>query len=623
MIISTIFHIICLSFPIKEIQTISISHTIDNKYENLIKASHSVATSAFHEFAIHVSIQYPKNFTSNETYIGDVINQFISMTNYTWKYEIYDFSHLTITSFPKYLNVFFLDTYIGFRENLLDYFKKGLFDFSGFFVMILVDCNQWNEEDIQLLADDLWEFYIVNVNFVIQNCKVKDEVDAYSFFPYTEGLCEVPNIVKWATYKNDSFPESFDFFPRKLRNIRQCNLTVAIREAFVFLSYNKTNEKLGGIEGIIFNLLSSHICMNFTPIYIQAHQSEEFVTNSISEALDLVYTKKANVSFGFEDVRYDRILTFDYTVPHFMSSFVFLAVPEPSPSPLDYIIMPFEKILWLAIILILFISYAVVRVLEQSMSLQVRNFIIGSNINEPELNIFSILLGNSLHRLPRRTFARTLMMLFILFSFIIRSAYQGSLYEVTQRKGRYIDTLDEMLKNDFQFYSWTGLEYYTDAIKELNEKIIFTSNRTLMYDIADKTQIPGSKSTMISSRFHIPFRNKNDYGYQALIPSKSDINIVSLTFYLQKQSCLTRAFNYYLQGLSSHGHIQYAINQFYDPDFLLKNDSVSVRPMSLNNFIGAFRIYEMGIFISVAVLICEILLHKVNQGIEIMVAAIN
>jgi hypothetical protein len=80
-----------------------------------------------------------------------------------------------------------------------------------------------------------------------------------------------------------------------------------------------------------------------------------------------------------------------------------------------------------------------------------------------------IVFGDGIIVLPGRNFARFLLINFILFCFILRTAYQGKLFEFMQRdmRPKSVETVNELIDQKFKifahimdanFYSEMGFE---------------------------------------------------------------------------------------------------------------------------------------------------------------------
>lgn len=83
-----------------------------------------------------------------------------------------------------------------------------------------------------------------------------------------------------------------------------------------------------------------------------------------------------------------------------------------------------------------------------------RNFIFGTRVRTPSLNIASIFFGISMNVLPRRNFARFILTMFAIYSLIIRTTWQGKMFEFLKKNVSKpeIQTIDEMIEKNFMFY---------------------------------------------------------------------------------------------------------------------------------------------------------------------------
>lgn len=83
-----------------------------------------------------------------------------------------------------------------------------------------------------------------------------------------------------------------------------------------------------------------------------------------------------------------------------------------------------------------------------------RDFVYGFGISSPYLNMLNIFFGGALSRIPRRNFARTLLLLWVLFCFVIRTLYQGSLYLYLQRAMNHdpLETMEDIDRSGIHYY---------------------------------------------------------------------------------------------------------------------------------------------------------------------------
>ena len=122
-------------------------------------------------------------------------------------------------------------------------------------------------------------------------------------------------------------------------------------------------------------------------------------------------------------------------------------------SEYEKLAMPFDDFTWALIALFFMATFATILFIHCCVRRSIRDFIIGSNVRTPTMNVIQIFFGISQVAVPRRNFARYLTMVFILYCLIIRTAWQGKMYEFMQKeieKPR-IQTIAEMIENGYFF----------------------------------------------------------------------------------------------------------------------------------------------------------------------------
>ena len=135
--------------------------------------------------------------------------------------------------------------------------------------------------------------------------------------------------------------------------------------------------------------------------------------------------------------------------------------------------MPFHNNVWIPIII--FLGFCILSILCIKCGfIKFRRIFLEFKSRSSILNIFAIIFGVSLHTLPRKNFARLLLMTFILFSFVYRNIYQGGLFLHMQseiRKGP-VTSINEMVEKGFDFYISTAAVVHAKNIKIL-QRFVF------------------------------------------------------------------------------------------------------------------------------------------------------
>lgn len=129
-------------------------------------------------------------------------------------------------------------------------------------------------------------------------------------------------------------------------------------------------------------------------------------------------------------------------------------IPPGEPiTPLEKLLLPFSRTVWIWIAITITIGVSIIRVVK-FLPRKVQNFVFGSNVATPSINLLIAIMGGSQTVLPRRNFARFLLMLMLIWSLTMRSCYQGQLYKHLQSDKRKpeIKTIEEMIERNFTLY---------------------------------------------------------------------------------------------------------------------------------------------------------------------------
>lgn len=123
----------------------------------------------------------------------------------------------------------------------------------------------------------------------------------------------------------------------------------------------------------------------------------------------------------------EREKNYSVSVPYYYASFLFAIPPGKPYSPLAIIFFPFKYIIWICISTILLFTVLVVVALKMT-AYRIRAFVLGPRNDSPIFNMLSICFGGAINHLPKRNFARTILLIWLVMSMILTNAYQSRLY---------------------------------------------------------------------------------------------------------------------------------------------------------------------------------------------------
>lgn len=126
----------------------------------------------------------------------------------------------------------------------------------------------------------------------------------------------------------------------------------------------------------------------------------------------------------------------------------------------EKLVLPFDGSTWFWTAFTFALAFATVAIAKVSKPLE--NFVKESFASTPSLNIVGAFFGISQIKIPSKSFARYVFINLIIFSLIIRTAYQGVMFEFLQKEMRKptVTSIDEMIEQNFTFYMSRGYKSY-------------------------------------------------------------------------------------------------------------------------------------------------------------------
>ena len=262
-----------------------------------------------------------------------------------------------------------------------------------------------------------------------------EKISLNALMKFTERKCDQVQQVeinqfsilerKWMTTK---------FFNQKVENLNGCPLKIRFKDDDLPFSTYKFSEdkKVFTVEGVLVKMveiLATHL--NFTIKYVTSK-------DITSDWLILIASES-------EYVQSDPIYS-DWDVV--------LVPPGKAYTPWEKLFLPFDRDTWIWLGIVFVVAFAIIFLIKLSNSGSMYEFVIGSNVSTPTLNVIAMFMGIGQLFLPHRNVSRFLFINFILFCLIMRTAYQGKYFEfiTCDVKKKPIPTVDELKEKNFTIY---------------------------------------------------------------------------------------------------------------------------------------------------------------------------
>ncbi|XP_055611306.1 uncharacterized protein LOC129757928 [Uranotaenia lowii] len=491
-----------------------------------------------------------------------------------------------------------------------------LFDYSAFYVVVF---TREIAVDIQLVFDEFWKLYIVNCNVLLKD---GGGIHIFTYFPFTETTCETSEGLLWNTFRDDAYEnQSRLMFPPKADNFHGCVLKVAVfkTEPFMFVKElpNGTVETTG-IDARVMRFLSKFL--NFSVIAVPVPGvfgwGKLYPNGTSTGAMNKVLSGEVNFTIGYfgKNLVRDQYMTSSRIYHH--STLVFVASHGEEYEPLEKLLLPFELYTWLAIAVLFALPSLLVGVLK-CLDEKIRNYILGSENQSPLLHFINSFLGGSLPWLPCRNFARYMLTMWLLYSLVIRTAYQQSLFNIMESNARKrpVNTISELLNTNTKLYLASTQVYVFDNMPSLKKRIVLIrDDQVEPIRNAIRNGTISQAATMVWHEY-VLYHNHNGqsqldgFRYHML---QEHLYAYTITVYMRKDSFLRVPFNRALVALSSTGMIQYWMER-YAPRKLKKPVNRGHQKLTVWHLMGTFDLLFAGLALASVVFVLEMLSKQLRR----------
>lgn len=293
---------------------------------------------------------------------------------------------------------------------------------------------------------DILQFYYFFVEEV-------DFIKLVTFVWYTSEKCSEPQLTEvnkfeWKTLKwNHS-----KFSIKKFEDFKGCQVNIGNTND---ISIFQQTEKDGsvGLAGFNYEIVKDlSKPLNFK-LFVYTHR----------------YGHKKNLSVdhyvSIQCIKMDMRIVFLSTRPYIYSKIYVAVPPGEIYGPYEKLILPYDETVWILIASTFLVAFSIVFIVCL-MKKQIGEIVFGRKISTPALNIVMIFCGIPQHLIPSRFFARYIAMMFILYSLIIRTAWQGKMFEFLQKEMRkpQLKTMREIVKKGYTVYlDYDNFDYLAQA----------------------------------------------------------------------------------------------------------------------------------------------------------------
>ena len=380
----------------------------------------------------------------------------IKVTKVATKLEINKFKYNNKTIKDHFYNneaIFLFDTWDKFQKLFQDIYLK--IYYGNRKMSMLVHCEDLKKRDFQdTIHDRTFGTFLIEENneitlntmtmFTEQNCSMAQRLEINRFSP---------SKIIWETQK---------FFNPKFVSFYGCVIKSLFDENDLpFLKHDRDNDPLMvNAEGAVYQMVVElSKILNFTHCHLincigNSHFSHWWMVRKSSEELREGYV---------------------LSHPILSTSDVFVVPPGESYTSWEKLFLPFDDATWMWLGITFAVAFLVIIFVKLTRSTSMYEFIIGSNVTTPALNVIGIFMGIGQILLPQRNISRFLFMVFVLFCLIMRTAYQGKYFEfiTTNVRKSPVKEIAELKERNFTLFTERHTVYNVTEIDALKGSVKF------------------------------------------------------------------------------------------------------------------------------------------------------
>ncbi|XP_050088115.1 uncharacterized protein LOC126572642 [Anopheles aquasalis] len=509
---------------------------------------------------------------------SDIVDEVMQRTSDRIAYVFRSPAALNQVRRPAIFNLFFLDGLEAFGRVFAE-LDPAQHDYSGYYLLVLTRYDRLLPATLQQLFARLWQLNIVNVNVIATDLGDRSrlqQVLLYTYYPYRADGCEriVPQLLHRYERTPDgegSPPAPLELFPDKLANLHGCPVTVATFQLPPFVLLEAHDPLLRGLEGDLVRALATKL--NFTlrvltprDGYLWGRVGQLTDPTSATGCIRLVRTEQANLTVGRFAIRGDRNAVMRHGRSYYAIRMMMAVSPGRAYTPFEKLFLPFAPTTWAAVMPVLAAAVVLIAGLEWCRtSRPLLDFLYGRHVRAPLLNLLNVYFGGPVPREPGRTFARTLLMHWILYSFVVRSVYQGALYDYLQARRNYSHprTLAAVLRRDFRFLSMHGTAGYLRPLPGVLARTHWLpDDNAQVQRVLDKLAGYSDRTALIIDSERVAYYNRQHYrtGHVHLVGTV--LVRLPIGLYFPRKSCLTGPFDRLIDQLVMSGYFTHHLRRY-------------------------------------------------------------
>lgn len=372
--------------------------------------------------------------------------------------QLVDVEHIKNFKWKRNFVIIFVDTFETF-EAFHSKISAEKFDHSGFYI-IVVKHEQFRH--VEQMFKLMWQLMIYKVNAVVYEDYKK--ISLYTFMPFRDKLCNNVRPLKISDLNYDNLEWSNQtFFLKKFTDLNNCSIRIGTYESapgLIVRSVGNTSKVLG-FEGEMFNEIALELNFKMDISVVDYGGGNIDENGTASGLLEKVMLNEFDLIMSLFSANYLRTLFLTPTKSYYVDKMIVIIPTDRLLDPFLKLFHVFHIILWMTLLTIFLSTLVIFQIVKSTFPQFHQKFL--SEIRIPYLSLLVAFVGGSEKSLPRKDFPRILLAMFLLFFMVIRTIYQGGLFNILKKDVRIneINSISDINKFHYTFYIINSIDVKT------------------------------------------------------------------------------------------------------------------------------------------------------------------
>lgn len=366
--------------------------------------------------------------------------------------------------------IILVDTFGSFQK-AFEKITPNKFQFNGFFM--IVSLSELPRVAIQRTFALFWKIMIFNVGLIVNDPSDSGILSLLTFMPFKGGACDNVKIIKINEFdKNKRKWINEIFFPDKFKNLRNCQIRVGtyVSSPGLMLRKVKNVTTMYGFEGDMFNEIARRLNFKLNITEVDNTNGFLYENGTATGIIGRVLKNEFDIIMSLFSSTHLRSVVMTPTKSYYVDRIVLI-------TPANQFLNPFLKLFYVFDVKVWFTLlgfYAFLAILMQVLRTCFPRFN-QNNFHEfrtPFLSLLIVIIGGSQHKLPRKNFQRISMGTILVFCLVVRSIYQGGLFNILKKDViiNEIKTIADVNRLRYTFFMGLGIEGKVNDLEHSIEK---------------------------------------------------------------------------------------------------------------------------------------------------------